>query len=154
VSSPDATTFNLNGTGVSVDEDPLTPLVDVLRRRFGLTSVRNACGVGACGSCSVLVDGALRNACLLPVGLAEGAAVTTAEGLGNESEVGAAFVAANAFQCGYCTPGFLVATTALLGERAAGRETDARQALAGNLCRCGSYANILEAVDALTDAGS
>lgn len=126
------------------------PLVETLRRELGLMGVREACGIGVCGACTVLVDGVAQLACLLLTPLVEGASITTVEGLvaddGTLDPVQAAFVRHNAFQCSYCTPGFLLATRALLAEDPDPKPERVREALAGNLCRCGSYLKIQDAV--------
>jgi aerobic-type carbon monoxide dehydrogenase small subunit (CoxS/CutS family) len=136
----------VNGRAVAVAADPLTPLRTVLGELLALRSVRIPCGVGACGGCTVLVDGRPVKSCLYPAGLAEGQTILTAEGLPPDDPVAAAFVAANAFQCGFCSPGFVMAVHGLLAEALAPDDITIRAALTGNLCRCGSYPLILEAV--------
>lgn len=140
--------LRVNGAAVdvAVDDDGLAPLSSALHDGLGLRSVREACGVGACGACSVLVDGRPVKACLQAVGLVGDAEVTTVEGLPPDDPVVAAFAARNAFQCGYCIPGFVIAVHGLLAAQPAPSEAEVRRALAGNLCRCGSYTLILEAV--------
>ena len=121
---------------------------DVLRREH-LFSVREACGVGLCGSCTVLVDGRLSSSCLVLAVAAEGASVETLESLRNGPELHPlqqAFVDHTAFQCSYCTPGFVLSARALLEEQPVPTRDDVRHYLAGNLCRCGSYLKIEEAV--------
>ena len=108
--------------------------------------MRETCGIGVCGACTVLVDGEPISGCLLLAPLAEGRAITTVEGLGGEHPVQRAFAETRAFQCGYCTPGIVLAATRLLEENPSPDEAEIRAALAGNLCRCGSYLKILEAV--------
>jgi aerobic-type carbon monoxide dehydrogenase small subunit (CoxS/CutS family) len=127
------------------------PLLAALRE-LGLGSVRYGCGVGACGACTVLVDGKPMSSCLLWVGQVAGHALTTVEGLGTPERLHAvqqAFLDAGAFQCAYCTPGFVLATVALLDEHPSPSEAQARDWLAGQLCRCGSYPAILAAVMSL-----
>jgi aerobic-type carbon monoxide dehydrogenase small subunit (CoxS/CutS family) len=149
--------LDVNGAPAVFDGDPLTPLRSVLGEMLGLRSVREPCGVGACGACTVLVDGRPVKSCLIPVGLVAGSAVTTAEGLPSDDPVVGAFVARNAFQCGYCIPGFVMAVHGLRSE--GGRVPDPpdaptiREALTGNLCRCGSYGPILEAARDVLDPG-
>jgi carbon-monoxide dehydrogenase small subunit len=134
-------------------------LLYVLRERLGLPGSKNACEQGECGSCSVYLDGVLVCACLVAAGQAEGAEVVTVEGLAADgAEVGAAgaalhpvqeaFVAAGAVQCGFCTPGLVVATHDLLRRNPAPADAEIREALAGNLCRCTGYEKILDAVRA------
>jgi aerobic-type carbon monoxide dehydrogenase small subunit (CoxS/CutS family) len=120
-------------------------LLEVLRRE-GFASVREACGVGVCGTCTVLLDGAPVSGCLTLAKAVEGVPITTVEGLGADDPVTRAFAAARAFQCGYCTPGMILTTKALLAEAPSPSESEIRQALAGNLCRCGCYVKIVDAV--------
>ena len=124
-------------------------LLHVLRERLGLPGAKNACEQGECGSCSVYVDGQLVCACLVLAGQAEGREITTVEGLAPEGElspVQEAFLAAGAVQCGFCTPGLIVATDDLLGRNPDPSDAEIREALAGNLCRCTGYEKILDAV--------
>jgi aerobic-type carbon monoxide dehydrogenase small subunit (CoxS/CutS family) len=137
-------TLTLNGKEQTVIVEPDEMLLAVLRR-LGLRSVRETCGIGVCGSCTVLVDGRPVSGCLLLAPLADGTTVVTAEGL-DDDPVAAAFADAHAYQCGWCTPGFVVAARGLLDENPAPSEHETKEALAGNLCRCGSYLKILDAV--------
>jgi carbon-monoxide dehydrogenase small subunit len=124
-------------------------LLHVLRERLGLPGAKNACEQGECGSCSVYLDGQLVCACLVLAGQAEGREVTTVEGLAPEGELSAvqeAFLEAGAVQCGFCTPGLIVATDDLLGRNPEPSDGEIREALAGNLCRCTGYEKILDAV--------
>jgi aerobic carbon-monoxide dehydrogenase small subunit len=124
-------------------------LLHVLRERLGLPGAKNACEQGECGSCSVYLDGQLVCACLVLAGQAEGREVTTVEGLAAEGElspVQEAFLQAGAVQCGFCTPGLIVATDDLLGRNPEPTDGEIREALAGNLCRCTGYEKILDAV--------
>jgi aerobic carbon-monoxide dehydrogenase small subunit len=124
-------------------------LLYVLRERLALPGSKNACEQGECGSCSVYLDGELVCSCLVAAGQAEGRAVITVEGLAGEDElhpVQAAFVEAGAVQCGFCTPGLIVATHDLLARNPAPNDAEIREALAGNLCRCTGYEKILDAV--------
>jgi carbon-monoxide dehydrogenase small subunit len=124
-------------------------LLHVLRERLGLPGAKNACEQGECGSCSVYLDGQLVCACLVLAGQAEGREVTTVEGLAPEGElspVQTAFLEAGAVQCGFCTPGLIVATDDLLGRNPEPTDGEIREALAGNLCRCTGYEKILDAV--------
>jgi aerobic carbon-monoxide dehydrogenase small subunit len=124
-------------------------LLYVLRERLGLPGSKNACEQGECGSCSVLLDGKLVCACLVLAAQADGHEVVTVEGLGVEGEVHpvqAAFAETGAVQCGFCTPGFVVATVDLLAHNPSPNDDEIREALSGNLCRCTGYAKIFDAV--------
>ena len=124
-------------------------MLHVLRERLGLPGAKNACEQGECGSCSVYLDGQLVCACLVLAGQAEGREVTTVEGLAPEDELSPiqeAFLQAGAVQCGFCTPGLIVATDDLLGRNPEPTNGEIREALAGNLCRCTGYEKILDAV--------
>ena len=137
-------TLTLNGEQQTVAVEPDEMLMAVLRR-LGMRSVRETCAIGVCGSCTVLVDGRPLSGCLVLAPLVDGCTVVTAEGLADDP-VAAAFVESHAYQCGWCTPGFVVAVRGLLEENPAPSAEDAKRALAGNLCRCGSYLKILDAV--------
>lgn len=115
-------------------------------RRAGFRSVRLTCGIGVCGACTVLIDGLPMSSCLVLAPAAAGALITTAEGLRDDDPVASAFQNVSAFQCGYCTPGFVLTARALLAGVPNPSDDDIRHALAGNLCRCGSYVKILQAV--------
>jgi aerobic-type carbon monoxide dehydrogenase small subunit (CoxS/CutS family) len=143
--------LSVNGVEHEVDGHGLRPLLYVLREELGITSPTAGCQQGGCGACTVLVDGEPRRSCLLPAGALDGAEITTVEGLGTPEQLGpvqAAFHEHYGSQCGFCTPGFLLATHALI-ERSpdAGRE-QIEEALAGHACRCTGYVKILEAVEA------
>jgi aerobic-type carbon monoxide dehydrogenase small subunit (CoxS/CutS family) len=138
--------LRVNGEPHDVEARPDESLLEVLRRELGLASVRETCGIGVCGACTVLVDGLPMSGCLLLAPLAEGRELTTVEGLGGDHPVQRAFATAHAFQCGYCTPGMILAATRLLEENPSPSEEEVRLALAGNLCRCGCYVKIVEAV--------
>jgi aerobic-type carbon monoxide dehydrogenase small subunit (CoxS/CutS family) len=138
--------FTLNGARVETEAHPTESLLAVLRRDFEILSVRETCGIGVCGACTALVDGQALSTCLLFAPLAEGASVVTAEGLGGDHPVQRAFAETHAFQCGFCTPGMILATIALLEENPHPDDDEIRLALAGNLCRCGCYVKILAAV--------
>jgi len=143
--------FTLNGRPAAVDAPPAARLLDVLRGALGLTGTKEGCGEGECGSCTVLLDGAPVNACLVLFGQVEGRTVTTVEGLGDPAHLSPlqeAFVKEGGAQCGICTPGFLVSAEALLAAIPQPGETDIREELAGNLCRCTGYQRIVEAVRA------
>jgi aerobic-type carbon monoxide dehydrogenase small subunit (CoxS/CutS family) len=121
-------------------------LLQVLRRELGLGTVRETCGIGVCGTCTVLVDGEPFSSCIVLAPLAEGREITTVEALGDDHPVRRAFAAAHAYQCGWCTPAMMLAAARLLEETPDPSEEEIRLALAGNLCRCGSYAKIVDAV--------
>ncbi len=146
----------VNGAERALRVPPLRRLLDVLRDDLGLTGSKEGCGEGECGACTVLVDGEATNACLVPVCQVDGCDVLTIEGTGH-AHVQDAFLAEGGAQCGICTPGMIVMTRAHLEERArAGEEVtlaSAREALAGNLCRCTGYGKILASVLAAARAG-
>ncbi|MCI0635215.1 MAG: (2Fe-2S)-binding protein [Actinobacteria bacterium] len=129
---------------------PHHTLLEVLRRELDLAGAREGCGVGMCGACTVLVDGRPVSSCLLLAPLATGRAITTIEGLagpdGSLDPVQQAFMDRNAFQCSYCTPGFVLTAKALLAENPSPTETEVEEYLSGNLCRCGCYREIVAAV--------
>ncbi len=137
--------FTLNGKAVDVEAHPLSRLLDVVREGCGLTGTKEGCGEGECGACTVLVNGAPVNACLVPLIHVEGASVVTVEGLGHAERLQRAFVTEGAAQCGICTPGMLVAASVL---PPAADDAQIRTGLAGNLCRCTGYGSILRAVRA------
>jgi aerobic-type carbon monoxide dehydrogenase small subunit (CoxS/CutS family) len=139
--------FNVNGEAVEVEARADEMLLDVLRRELGLASVRYTCGVGVCGACTALVDGELISTCILLAPLAEGKEVTTVEGLGGDHPVQRAFVDAEAFQCGYCTPSMILTAKSLLEEVPDPTGEKIRNYMGGNLCRCGCYAKIEDAVN-------
>ena len=139
----------VNGEQREADVWPGESLLYALRERLGLPGSKNACEQGECGSCSVLLDGSLVCACLVLAAQADGHAVVTVEGLAGEGElhrVQEAFVDAGAVQCGFCTPGLVVATADLLARRPDPSEDEIREALSGNLCRCTGYQKIFDAV--------
>ena len=138
--------LHVNGASHEIDARADESLLVVLRRELGLASVRETCGIGVCGACTVLVDGLPMSGCLLLAPLAQGRAIRTVESLGGDDPVQRAFVETHAFQCGYCTPGMVLAARRLLEENPSPTEQDVRLGLAGNLCRCGSYVKIVEAV--------
>ena len=141
--------LHINGAACEVEVDPSTPLLYVLRNALGLTGAKLGCGLEQCGACAVLVDGAARPTCVAPVAAFEGAQIVTVEGLGDESRPGPvqrAFIDEAAAQCGYCTPGLVVAVEALRRRATVPDEADVRAALKGHLCRCGTHAAVLRAV--------
>jgi aerobic-type carbon monoxide dehydrogenase small subunit (CoxS/CutS family) len=135
----------LNGKRATLDAEPDEMLLGALRRE-GLLSVRETCGIGMCGACTVLLDGEPVSGCLMLTAAAAGREVTTVEGLGGDHPVQRAFVEARAFQCGWCTPGFVLTAKALIEENPDPSDEEIAEALGGNLCRCGSYLKIVDAV--------
>jgi nicotinate dehydrogenase subunit A len=142
--------LNVNGSPRTVDvRDRNEPLLYVLRNRLGLTGAKFGCGLGQCGSCTVLVDGEPVRSCLLPVARVGTRKVTTIEGLGTPDKphpVQEAFIAEQAAQCGYCATGAVMTSAALLARKPNATLEEAKDALAGNLCRCGAHDRILRAV--------
>ena len=139
----------VNGEAHALACDPDSPLLDVLRAGLGLAGPRFGCGLGLCGACMVIIDGKARTSCDYPAWAAEGTAVTTVEGLADGDRLHAvqqAFLDAQAAQCGYCTSGMVVAAAALLAASPAPTEQEVREALDGNLCRCGAHRRIVAAV--------
>lgn len=142
-------TLRVNGHDQTLTIDDADTLLEVLRDRLKLWSVRESCGVGACGSCTVLMDGHPVSSCLLLAARSIDRAITTLEGLSDGRQlhfIQAAFVEERALQCAYCTPGFVLTAKALLEENPQPSDQDIRDYLAGNLCRCAGYAEILRAV--------
>ena len=142
-------TLRVNGASRSLDADPQMPLLYALRNDLELKGPRFGCGKGQCGACSVLLEGQVLRSCSVPVGALAGRAVTTLEGLGSSakpSPVQQAFIDEQAAQCGYCSNGMVVAATALLKQNPHPSEQQIREALAGNLCRCGTHTRIVKAV--------
>ena len=137
--------LRLNDAPVELECGADEMLLEVLRRE-GLGSVRATCGIGVCGACTVLVDGEPLSGCLTMAAQVDGREVTTVEGLGGADPVQRAFLDAHAFQCGWCTPGFVLTVKALLAENPDPSEEEIAEALGGNLCRCGSYVKIADAV--------
>jgi aerobic-type carbon monoxide dehydrogenase small subunit (CoxS/CutS family) len=150
-------TLRVNGLEHRVSALPGHTLLEVLRERLKLLGVREGCGIGMCGACTVLLDGKPVSSCLQLAWMAEGREITTVEGLSRDGRlhpVQEAFLDKTAFQCSYCTPGFELATVALLAEVDDPTPEEIKDYLAGNLCRCGSYVKILEAVLAARRSGA
>ena len=143
-------TLRVNGGSQTIEaDDPNMPLLYALRDEFGLHGPKFGCGLGQCGACTVIVDGNAVRSCQMTVSQAQGRQITTLEGLGSPEQmhkVQAAFVAEQAAQCGYCSNGMIMSATALLAKTPKPTEAQVRQALAGNLCRCGTHVRILRAV--------
>jgi len=150
-----AYTITVNGARRTVDAwDPDMPLLYALRESLGLTAAKYGCGLGQCGSCTVLVDGRATRSCVVRIADAAGKSVTTSEGLGSPEKphpVQAAFIAEQAAQCGYCTSGMVMSAVALLASNPAPSRAETQAALAGNLCRCGSHDRVLRAVQRAAD---
>jgi len=143
--------FTLNGRAVSLDVAPDRRAVDLLREDLGALDVKEGCGTGECGACSVLIDGVQKLSCLLLAAQLEGCAVVTAAGLGEGDAphaVQRAFAEHGAVQCGFCSPGMAVAAAALLAGNPQPTRQEIRRAISGNLCRCTGYAMIVDAVEA------
>jgi len=141
--------FTVNGEARTVHAHPMERLLDVLRNQLALTGSKEGCGEGECGSCSVLMDGALVNSCLVPVLQAHGATVVTIEGIAQKDQLRPlqqAFLDCGGAQCGICTPGIIMAACHLLSKKPQPTPEEIREGLSGNLCRCTGYAQILEAV--------
>ena len=146
-----AYTFTVNGDPVEVDAPGMRRLLDVLREDLGLTGTKEGCGEGECGACTVLVDGAVVDSCLVPVCQVAGSEVRTVEGLAPAGGAALgplqqAFLEAGGAQCGICTPGMLMAARAYLDDGGAPDEDAIREAIAGNLCRCTGYTKIIDAI--------
>lgn len=146
---PNAMELEVNGRRFAVRYPPDTPLLYVLRDELGLTGTKYGCGEGQCGACTVLIGGAPRRSCQIPVSATVGKPIITIEGLEKEGElhpVQQAFLDAGAFQCAYCTSGMIMSTVGLLQAKANASKADIAQFLQGNVCRCGTHPRIVEAV--------
>jgi aerobic carbon-monoxide dehydrogenase small subunit len=144
--------FQLNGSPTSVDVPASTSLLNLLRDFIGLTGTKEGCGIGECGACSVLLDGRLVNSCLTMAAQADGRQVVTIEGIrspdGGPNDLQQAFIDFGAVQCGFCTPGLVLAGEAILKNNLRPSRNEIRQAIAGNLCRCTGYQQIVDAIQA------
>jgi aerobic-type carbon monoxide dehydrogenase small subunit (CoxS/CutS family) len=141
--------FTINGRCENLSVEPLETLLTVVRDRLGLTGTKKGCDGGECGACTVLLDGEPVLSCLTPAVTAHGRSVTTIEGLatnGHLHRIQAAFIEKGAVQCGFCSPGMIMATAGILAKNPHPNETEIRQGLAGNLCRCTGYQKIVDAV--------
>jgi len=146
--------FTLNGKPVTTDCEPLARLLDVLRLNFGMTGVKEGCGEGECGACAVFLNGELVNSCITPVAAAIGGDVLSVDGFRQSERYAAieeAFEDTGGVQCGFCTPGFVMATEALLRRTPHPTEEEIRDGLSGNLCRCTGYNMIVDAVRAASE---
>jgi carbon-monoxide dehydrogenase small subunit len=144
--------FVLNGEPIELEMEPHLTLLQLLRDRLGLTGTKEGCGMGECGACTVLLDGKTVNSCIFPAMEVDGKNVTTIEGLtdaqGNLHPIQKAFIEYGAIQCGFCTPGMVLSAKALLDENPKPSEEEIRHGIAGNLCRCTGYLQILQAIKA------
>ncbi len=148
--------FNLNNKEVSIESNPLKRLLDVLREDFKLIAPKEGCGQGECGACSVIINGNLINSCCVPLGNVNGAKVITIEGLVDTKEFNIlkeAYEDAGAVQCGFCTPGMIMASYALLTKNSTPNEDEIREGISGNLCRCTGYDKIIEAIKLASKRG-
>jgi len=147
-------TLKVNGATHAVQIDPRATLLDTLRETLNLTGTKKGCDHGQCGACTVHIDGRRANSCLAFAVMHQKAEITTIEGLGRPGSLHpmqAAFVEHDGFQCGYCTPGQVMSAVAMLKEGWGKSDADVREAMSGNICRCGAYANILAAVKTVRD---
>jgi carbon-monoxide dehydrogenase small subunit len=148
--------FTLNGSPVSVRVSPARAVAELLREDLGLTGTKPGCGEGECGACTILLDGAAVNSCLLPSALLEGRDVVTIEGLERADvtlhPVQRAFVEAGAVQCGFCTPGMIMRTVAFLNEHPRPTDEQIARSVEGNLCRCTGYVKIRQAIRSAAEA--
>jgi nicotinate dehydrogenase subunit A len=141
--------FNVNGKSQQIDAEPDTPLLYVLRNDLALNGAKFGCGLGQCGSCTVLVDGRPIISCVIPISVLEGRQVTTLEGLGTPDAPGPvqrAFIEEQAAQCGFCIPGMILRAQGLLNANGDPTEAEIRKHMASNLCRCGTHMRIMKAV--------
>ena len=148
-------TFNLNGESVQVEIEPHLTLLQVLRDKLELTGTKEGCGMGECGTCTVLLDGKTVNSCIFPAMEVDGKRVITVEGLtdarGDLHPIQKAFIEYGAIQCGFCTPGMVLSAKALLDENPKPTEGEIRNGIAGNLCRCTGYLQIVQAIKAVSN---
>lgn len=142
--------FILNGSEVSIETDPALRAVDVLRQDLGLTGTKEGCGEGECGACSILVDDTAKLSCLMTAAQLEGKKIVTIEGVARRQElhpVQQSFIEYGAVQCGFCTPGMVIAAVGLLTANSAPTREEIRDAIGGNICRCTGYQKIVDAVE-------
>jgi xanthine dehydrogenase YagT iron-sulfur-binding subunit len=142
--------ITVNGKLHELAVEPWVTLLDLLRERLALTGTKKGCDQGQCGACTVLIDGRRVNSCLVLAVAKDGAHVTTIEGLGTPDRLHPlqrAFIEHDAFQCGYCTPGQICSAAGLIAEGCAHDRDDIRELMSGNLCRCGAYTNIADAIE-------
>jgi len=149
--------LRINGEDRVIEAYPMERLLDILREHLGLIGTKEGCGEGECGACSVLINGELVNSCLIPIAQADGAEITTIEGVANGEDLHPAqkaFLACGGAQCGMCTPGMIVATVNLLNKHPHPTAEQIREGLNGNLCRCTGYMRIFQAVEEAARTGS
>lgn len=148
--------FNLNGKEVETSAPPTVRLIDVLRDEFDLIGTKEGCGDGECGACSVMVNNLVQNSCLIPVGAIEGADILTIDGYSNTELfkiLSDCYSEAGAVQCGFCIPGMVMASAALLSENPHPTEEEIREGISGNLCRCTGYNMIVDAISLAAKKG-
>jgi carbon-monoxide dehydrogenase small subunit len=147
--------FILNGNPVEVEIEPHLTLLQLLREKLELTGTKEGCGMGECGACTVILDGKTINSCIFPALEVDGRNVTTIEGLndaqGNLHPIQKAFIEYGAIQCGFCTPGMVLSAKAFLDENPNPKEEEIRNGIAGNLCRCTGYLQIIQAIKAASE---
>jgi xanthine dehydrogenase YagT iron-sulfur-binding subunit len=146
-------TLTINGEAHRIEVEPWTSLLDLLRERLGLSGTKKGCDHGQCGACTVLIGGKRVLSCLTLAAMQDGAEITTIEGLaeGALHALQQAFIDHDAFQCGYCTPGQIMSAAGLLREGRARTADDIRELMSGNICRCGAYTNIVDAIAEVMD---
>ncbi|WP_374949006.1 (2Fe-2S)-binding protein [Mucilaginibacter sp.] len=149
-------TLNINGQAHELAVQPWVTLLDALREKLDLTGTKKGCDHGQCGACTVLINGKRVNSCLTLAVMQNGKEITTIEGIGNGSlhPVQQAFIKYDAFQCGYCTPGQICSAIGMLKEGHVNNREDVKELMSGNLCRCGAYNNIVEAIMEVREAGN
>jgi xanthine dehydrogenase YagT iron-sulfur-binding subunit len=148
--------LTVNGKPVEAEVAPWVTLLDFLREQLHLSGTKKGCDHGQCGACTVLVDGRRVNSCLILAVVKDGAEITTIEGLGSPQSLHPlqqAFLDHDALQCGYCTPGQICSAVGMISEGHAGSREEIRELMSGNLCRCGAYTNITDAIEAVMMAG-
>lgn len=148
--------FKLNGKEVETDALPTTRLLDLLREEFALIGPKEGCGEGECGACSVLVNDLIQNSCLIPIGAIEGADILTIEGYcktDRYKKLAECFSEAGGVQCGFCIPGMIIASEALLSKNPHPSEAEIREGISGNLCRCTGYNMIVAAIELAANKG-
>jgi xanthine dehydrogenase YagT iron-sulfur-binding subunit len=149
--------IEINGQQYNLKVEPRTTLLDLLRERLKLTGTKKGCDQGQCGACTVHIDGVRTNSCLTLAIMHEGSKITTIEGLANGNQLHPmqeAFIKHDGFQCGYCTPGQIMSAVACIQEGHAGSEASIREFMSGNICRCGAYANIVNAIQEVKSGGA
>ncbi|MDM5326150.1 (2Fe-2S)-binding protein [Neobacillus sp. CF12] len=148
--------FTLNGMLVETDASPTVRLLDLIRDEYLLIGTKEGCGEGECGACSVFVNNLLQNSCLIPIGSIDGADIQTIEGLMEKEQfkiLDESYSAAGGVQCGYCIPGMIMASAALLSKNPHPTEDEIREGISGNLCRCTGYNMIVEAINQASKKG-